>query len=309
MDIQQLYSDYSVDFRTEGHKHTRPGWVNTECVWCTTDNPGYHLGYNLDGDFYVCWKCGWHPIGSTLAKILKLPEHDMRHVISKYGLLISRQKKESPIKVGQKPMHLPSNSQPLLPNHRNYLIKRGFDPDYLEQKYQILGTGPFSKLDKLDYKHRIVIPFIWEGQQVSFDSRDITNKHPYKYMACPAEREKISHKDILYGNQEAWDDTIIIVEGPTDVWRFGDRSAATSGIKYTPKQVRYIAKRFKYVWVCFDALEEQAMRQSNALVSELRFRGVKSRPAVLSEGDPGSCPQEFADKFVNYLLTHKEYLA
>lgn len=302
MDIQQIYSDYSIDHRTSGHKHTREGWVNVECPWCITDNPGYHLGYNLDGNFFTCWKCGWHPIGSTLARLLKVPEVDIRRITHKYGFLIPRQKKNSIIKVGKKPMHLPSNSLPILENHRKYLINRGFDPDYLEEKYKILGTGPFSKLDKLDYKHRIIIPFIWEEEQVSFDSRDITNKHSYKYMACPAERERISHKEILYGNQESWTDTIIIVEGPTDVWRFGDHSAATSGIKYTPKQVRLIASTFKRVFVCFDSGEPQAAASALSLVAELKFRGIDSRTVFVESGDPGSMSQTNADKFVKMLL-------
>lgn len=46
MDIVRLYHDYGVDHRTEGHKHCRPGWVNTECPFCE-GNKGFHLGWNI----------------------------------------------------------------------------------------------------------------------------------------------------------------------------------------------------------------------------------------------------------------------
>lgn len=301
MEIFSLYDDYGVPYKTSG-KHSTKGWVNVDCPYCEGSKNG-HLGYNIDGNFFVCFRCGWHPIGPTIARLLHLPEPEVRGIIKQYGILIPSLRKESIVKVGRKPMHLPSETGPLGLNHKKYLIKRGFDPEQLEHDWGIVGTGPYSRLDNMDYKHRIVIPFIWNTEQVSFDSRDITDKHPYKYMACPAERERISHKDILYGKQSEWTDTAIVVEGPTDVWRFGVHAIAASGIKYTPRQVRVIAKNFKKVWVVFDSNEIQALIQAKQLVADLKFRGVRAATAFLTSGDPGRCPQEYANKFVNNLLT------
>ena len=58
MKLIQLYQDYNVPFQTEGHKHCRDGWVNTECPFCT-GNPGLHLGATLDGKIFTCWRDGW----------------------------------------------------------------------------------------------------------------------------------------------------------------------------------------------------------------------------------------------------------
>ena len=300
MDILTLYRDYSIDFLTEGHKHCRDGWVNTPCPFCS-GNPGLHLGYNLEGDFFTCYRCGWHPISITVATLLKIPETEARRLINQYGLLIPKFTKTSVISIRTKQHKLPSGVGPLLDNHISYLQKRGFDPDQIIREWQILGTGPFSKLDDIDYKHRIIIPFIWDNQQVSFDSRDITDKHNSKYMACPKDRELVLHKEILYGKQEHWKDTGICVEGPTDTWRFGFNSFATSGIKYTPKQVRLIAQMFKRVPVCFDGEEPQAIAQANKLVAELKFRGVDAFRVDI-EGDPGSMHQEDADYLVKQLI-------
>ena len=299
MDIITLYNDYSIPYQTEGHKHCRPGWVNTECPFCT-GNPGLHLGYNLQGNFYACWRCGWHPIAPTIAKLLNIPEQEARTIIKQYGLLVPKLTKEPQVRIRVKAHRLPTNAEPLQTSHRKYLTNRGFDPDLLERTWNLLGTGPVSLLDKINYKHRIIIPFIWNGQQVSFDSRDITNKSRSKYMACPKDRELISHKEILYGKQEYWKETGICVEGPTDVWRLGKNSFCTSGIKYTSKQIREMSKRFKKIAVIFDD-DPQATIQANKIVAELKFRGVDAFRVDI-EGDPGSMKQEDADYLVKQLV-------
>lgn len=299
MDIIQLYQDFSVDFLTEGHKHCREGWVNTPCPFCT-GNPGYHLSYNLDDNFYLCWRCGWHPTTKVIAKLIGVNEREVPAIVRSYGLAIRKYIK-TPSKIARTIKHrLPSGTLPLQKNHKRYLERRGFDPDFLEREWNLVGTGPLSHLDDIDYKHRIIIPFLWDNQQVSFDSRDITNKSKVKYMACPANRELIPHKNILYGKQESWNDKGICVEGPTDVWRFGTQSFAVSGIKYTPKQVRTIARAFKTVAVCFDN-EPQAIVQGNKLVAELKFRGVDAFRVDI-EGDPGSMKQSEANYLIKQLI-------
>jgi DNA primase len=119
-------------------------------------------------------------------------------------------------------------------------------------------------------------------------------------MACPKERELIPHKEILYGRQDKWKDAGICVEGPTDVWRLGVNSFATSGIKYTQKQVREMAKVFKKIFVLFDD-DSQAVVQANKLVAELKFRGVNTFRVDI-EGDPGGMKQNDADYLIKQLM-------
>ena len=299
MDIIQLYQDYSVDFLTEGHKHCRLGWVNTPCPFCT-GNPGYHLSYNLDDDFYLCWRCGWHPTSLTISKLILLPEPVVTSILKQYGLHISRRSKKLEKSINTKEHRFPSNVRALRKSHKKYLEGREFDPEKIERLWKVCSSGPVSSLDGIDYKHRILIPFIWDGIQVSFDSRDVTGKSSNKYMACPKDRELIPHKNILYGKQECWKDTGILVEGPTDVWRFGSSAFATSGIKYTTAQIRQISKTFKRVAICFDN-EPQAIIQANKIVAELKFRGVDAFRVDI-EGDPGSMKQSEADYLVKQLI-------
>ena len=299
MDIIELYQDYSVDFVTEGHKHCRPGWVNTPCPFCT-GNPGYHLGFNMNDNYFHCWRCGGKYLLTALSAVLNIPEREVKTIIQQYDYITTP---KVPIKKNQEPFEYPSNLQSLSNAHVLYLQRRGFDPDQIIEQWQLKATGPISKLDTINYKNRIIIPYQWDKQIVSFDSRSISDGSKVKYIACPKERELVHRKDILYGKQSAWTLTGICVEGPTDVWRFGEHSFAVSGIQYTSKQLRLMATIFKRIAVVFDP-DPQAILQANKLVADLKFRGVEAWQVPVDQ-DPGSMRQEQADEIVKKILNVK----
>ena len=297
MNIVQLYQDFSIPYWTEG-KNVAPGWVGVQCPFC--DDKSNHLGYNLDDGYFVCWRCGGKRLIPTIAKLLNVNEAEARTIVKRYDLIVPKRTDEPLVKVRAKAFKFPSNTIPLLPHHKKYLEFRNFDPEYLEKEWGLLSTGPISKLDEIDYKHRIIIPFEWDNKIVTFDSRDVTGKDKGRYKACPKERELIPHKSILYGKQECWQKTGVLVEGPTDVWRLGTSSFAVSGIKYTNKQIREIFRIFKRVAVCFDD-DPQARIQANKIVAELKFRGVDAFRVDI-ESDPGSMKQEDANYLVKNLI-------
>lgn len=298
MDIERLYQDFHIPYATEGHKHCRPGWVQTACPFCT-GNPGLHLGFNIASNRYVCWRCGGHYTDQTLEALLHLTRPEINKIIVQYGALYTKTA-EIKRKVRIKAFKMPSNTNELQENHIQYLEGRGFNAKKLQSDWGLLGTGVSAILDKSNYKHRIMIPFFWDTKLVTFDSRDITGKAIHKYMACPLERELIPHKSILYGKQEHWKEVGICVEGPTDVWRMGFNSFATSGIKYTPAQLRLMAKIFKRIHVLFDD-DPQAIKQANKLVADLRFRGVDANRVDIV-GDPGGLSQEDANYLIKQLI-------
>lgn len=299
MDITQLYDHYGVPYATDVDKHYRPGWINTECPYCS-GNPGFHLGFDLAEPHYYCWRCGWKPVVSTVAILLKVTEQEARIILKRYDITAPAYQvaKIKPIKT--RIAQLPYGLCTLTPLHLNYLKKREFDPDKITRIWSIIGTGPMSQLDNIDYKHRILIPYIWDGEQVSFTARDVTGKNPVRYRSCPADYERVAHKDILYGKQEAWGHTGICVEGPTDVWRFGLNSFATSGIEYTARQVRLMSSLFHRIFVVYDD-DPQAIVKGKELVSELKFRGVDAYHVPIV-GDPGGMKQDDADHLVRNLL-------
>jgi 5S rRNA maturation endonuclease (ribonuclease M5) len=304
MNIEQLYRDFGIPYATEGHKHTRDGWINIACPFCT-GNAGLHLGFHLEDEYYVCWRCGGHSITDTLAKVLNMSYKEIPGIIRQYsGKVVVRHTKEQ--KVRLKAFKLP---EPLLPDftaaHINYLIRRGFDPDEIKQEWKVQASGMYCKLDKLDFKWRLIIPIYWNGKIVNFQGRDITDKAPQKYLACPEERELINIKKTLYGQQQYWHNLGIGVEGVTDVWKIGRAGVGLYGVKYKPTQVRLIAKQFKRFFVLFDP-DRAGQTKARQLVAELRFRGVEAYNYKLPEEvDPGSLSYENARVLVKELKTYK----
>lgn len=299
MDIFRLLQDFNVDHATEGEKHTRNGWVNMKCPFCTGSS-GLHLGFNLEDEYFTCYRCGWHPPVQTISNLINVSLPETAIILQRYGNIPFTVK--TAVKRKEMPLILPTGLQPLTNQHRTYLNNRGFDADVLEKKWKLQSTGIMSRIDNISYKHRIFIPYNWNGVLGTFDTRDVTGKATNKYQACPVDRETYHRKSILYGNQEAWTDGIgVCVEGPADVWRFGDKAFATSGISFTPAQIRLIAQIFKTVFIVFD-FEPQAQAQARKLRGELRFRGVRTEVVPLKFGDPGEMTQRKANEFVKNLL-------
>lgn len=300
MNIIQLFQDYNISFQTEGNKHCRPGWVNIDCPFCS-GIPDLHLGFNLTKNYFNCWRCGGKNIIIVIQKLLKISKSEVKEIIKQYdGITTPQTLPKTKITVRKKAFKFPSNHDFLLQSHKNYLEKRKFNWQKLVSNWNIMGTGPISHLDNINFKHRIIIPIHWNGKCVSFQARDITDKSDLKYITCPKNREVIFHKHILFGNQLKWGDVGICVEGVFDVFRFGFNAFATFGIKYTPEQMRLMVKTFKRVIVCYDD-DSNAIAQANKLVAELRFRGVSSCwvPIV---GDPGNMGQKEVDHLIKQLI-------
>ena len=243
-----------------------------------------------------------HPVKTTLSKLLHIPEKEVEKILKQFGGQPTTVK-EIKRKIRKKSHRLPSGTDRMDDRHRKYLEKRKFDPEQREREWGLIGTGPVAKLDHIDYKHRIIAPIYWEGEQVSFQGRDITDRHKLKYLTCPEERELVHHKDIIYGRQDCWTDTGIIVEGITDVWRLGVHACCTFGIKFTPLQMREIRNRFRKIYVLFDD-DPQAILQARQLVSDLRFRG-RDAIRIPITGDPGGMKQDDANYLVNCVLKNK----
>ncbi len=298
MKIIALYQDFGINYRTEGHKHCRPGWVNVECPFCS-GNQGYHLGFEIKKEYFYCWRCGTHPIVPTLSKLFGISEQQVYVLIKQYGGK-SKLRQEKLITKKQE-FKFPFNTSTLLEKHKNYLIKRGFNPDYLAKEWQIQGTSFISILDGLDYKHRIVVPIEWGGKTVSFVARSIIKTNPYRYLVCPNGREIIHHKNIIYGNARKWKNIGICVEGVTDVWRLKENAFATFGIEFTRQQVRVISNIFDFIFVLYDN-ESQANVQAEKLMWELNFRGVHTKRINVESKDPGSMKQVDADYLVKDLM-------
>jgi hypothetical protein len=298
MKITKLLNDFNISYVTEGNKHCTKGWVNIHCPFCA-GSQNYHLGWNIEKEYFYCWRCGHHRTIETLCKLSQLSAQQVKELIREYKgrpRISNTLKKRAPRIKG---FQYPSGVVELQQNHRKYLEGRNFDPDYIVNMWGIKGTSPVSQLANIGYQNRILAPIYWNGQVVSFQTRAIGKAEP-KYKACPQERELIQHKHILYGKQKAWGTTGICVEGITDVWRFGPSAFAVFGISYRLEQVREMIKHFKRVVVVFDN-DPQAIKQADKLVGQLAWSGVKAF-SVSIIGDPASMNQDDANHLVKEVL-------
>jgi len=301
MDIERLFQDYNIPYATEGNKHCTEGWVNIHCPFCP-GSQGFHLGISIDHGGAHCWRCGGHSTIKIISKLLGLPNQSAKKILQKYQSRTARRISREP-QVSIHPIKFPKPNYPLSAPYKKYLNKRGFDADKLEQQWGLLQTGPVSFLDEISYARRIIIPIMWGGEMVSFQARDITGKSDLKYMACPKKREKIHHKNIVYGKQEILEnsDAIIIVEGVTDVWRLGEQAVATFGIEFRMEQVLLLSKFDADFFIVFDD-EPQAQKQAKKLSTKLKTLGKRAHIISGIKDDPGSMNQDEADYFVNDLF-------
>jgi len=257
-----------------------PGWVNVQCRFCgDNSNHGQFSPPGWPGAPFICWKCGPHSLEKTimaiegvswLAACKRAKQYTIDHPIIKLPV--------KPSTPGH--LQLPLGTHKMEARHREYLRRRGFDPEELERKYNLLGTGPAGHLP-----HRIVVPIFHRRRMVSWQARDITGLAELRYISAGKDKEKIFHKDILYNLDNCRGRAVITVEGITDAWRLGDGCCATFGTKVRPAQVKLLAG-FDRVFFVYDG-ETTAQEQARRLCRMLSGMGVQAENILLGGGDPG----------------------
>ena len=304
MDVLKFYQDYHIDHVTE-HKNVREGWIGIHCPFCP-GKQNYHLGYSMDEKYFSCWRCGKHSEIDVVKVLLDVNFTKAKEIAKMYGGTTDdevRKFEQRVYKTGKAKLQYPIGKLKFYPAHFQYLEKiRKFDTEKIIKEWGLLGTGLIAYLDGINYSKRIIAPIIWDGKLVSWQSRDITDKHPAKYMACPPEREIMHHKHVLYGKFDGKKRKRgVCVEGITDVWRLGSDAFATFGIKYTPQQVRAIAHSFEEVIIMFDP-EPQAQKQAWKLQKQLEGKGIRKVDRHILKTDPGDLSQREADVLMHYLM-------
>lgn len=270
MESNEFFDKLGAEYATAGtHHHTRDGWIQLKhCPECQSDN--FHLGFNLAGRYFVCWRCGGlktlfvlHSLGADRPAIkeffdgLELPEFVSRPA----GKL-----KEPP------------HRGPLLEAHLRYLQARGFDVAELVRIWEIEGIGISTEL-----AWRIYIPVIEKGRRVSWTSRALGDRS-LRYVSAGLQEEAVPHKNCIYGADLARH-SLVIVEGPTDAWRIGPGAGALLGTAFTTAQVRKVA-RYPYRFILFDN-EMSAQSQARKLAEQLSCFPGETTILECDAEDPG----------------------
>jgi 5S rRNA maturation endonuclease (ribonuclease M5) len=266
--FQQFLEDFNIPI-PENNKNTGIGWINIQCPFCNDDKN--HLGFNYEENYFHCWKCsdglkgGYHPIKEVIEKLV--PFENAEEILNKYDtdqIIINKiHKKLNKIKV--KSIELPGGK--LKPIHKEYLLNRNFDPNYLESKYKLKGTTHLT-----NYKYRIIIPIYFQNKVVSFQTRSLNNIN--RYINCDPDKEIIPIKDVLYNYDNCKKDYCILTEGVFKVFRLGDNSLASLGKNYTKNQIKLLT-RFKIVFIFFDP-DLPGQNKAEKLSLELDGLGIKT---------------------------------
>lgn len=280
--IRKYLTDNGIVFHEFPEKNTSKGWVSIQCVFPGCPDISNHLGINLRKGNYSCFKCGTSGFLQTLVR--EISNEELNDIKEEYGEATYSRAVQEETKRSLK-VNFPFDVlKKFTPEHRNYLAKREFNVDYLINKYNLKATSPFGK-----FGNRIIIPYFLKNKLVTYSGRSITNDDP-KYLHLPAEESIYSTKETIY-NLDSVKETILIVEGVTGSWRFGDGCVAMSGTKYKDRQMQLLLK-YKNVKNCFVMFDPDALQIAYRLARRIGILYKHTEVIALKNKDPG----EFTDK-------------
>ena len=258
MIFSDILSQHNVEMAPEDNEHARPGWLQFDCPFCEKDAGQYHMGYSLEGNYVNCYKCGYHSLISTVMELTEKSYHDCKKMLE--GM--EKQTWESKTVRGK--LIIPDGVGELKRVHKKYLRSRNFDVKHIQKTWQIKGICMHATLS-----WRIFIPIIYHGEMVSWTTRSVSSDNPKRYMTAPKEQEAVPAKSLLYGEDYASSlhFSIIVCEGPLDVWRIGPGAVATMGMDYSQAQVEKIVEYTKRA-ICFDN-EPDAQKRAQRLCNDI----------------------------------------
>lgn len=283
MNLTDVLTEAGVFFCRAGeHHHVREGWVGVDCPWCPAPRGykgKYRLGIELTTGRANCWVCGRHSLPSVLVEAGKISYQAASALLT--GVKLARFIPK-PHQIGK--LVKPKGIAPMAVPHKQYLEERGFDPEEIERLWNVQGIGLAANL-----QWRLFIPIHLDGKEISWTTRSISSTNPRRYVTAAPSQESLHFKDSLYG-LDLVRTTILVVEGPTDVWNIGPGAAGTYGLLYTPAQVSIIAK-FPWRVVCFDNAPD-AQKRARALCDTLSLFPGRTTNICLDAEDPGSASKK-----------------
>lgn len=278
--IIDVLQSHNIPFKLHGeHHHSGRGWVSVDCPKCSPRSGRFRLGFEVATGRANCWACGSTDSVVALSTICYLTLREAADILHRH----IRQVRQEPASLGR--LILPQ-ANVLLSPHKKYLLSRGFDPDEISTLWMVKGIGLHPRLG-----WRLLIPMCDRyGQVVSWTTRSIGCNNPRRYISASQSEESVSHKDILYGAHLARH-SIVIVEGPLDVWAIGPGAVATCGIAFTQRQLSEMIK-YPIRVICFDA-EASAQKRAGELCRHLSaFSGIVENVVLETGKDPADADRD-----------------
>jgi hypothetical protein len=295
-----LCRDLRIQTMESGHHHTTEGWIQINCPFCGSGTEGWHLGYALESGVLHCWRCGKHSIREWLSQILPAGQRgQVFSVLKKYQesafpLPLQKKKTQTARKRDIKP---PAGLLELTQAHRRYLESRHFDPAIITEIWEAKGTAYRSGA----WNWRVVVPIRdQKGRIVAYTGRALSGEIKPRWRISPDDYIGTDPKKLLYGIEKADPKKgVLIVEGPSDVWRMGPGAVGLLGIDWKVEQA-CILRKFERRFILFDP-EPTAQKRARELANWLApFPGETEILSGFS-CDPGDLPQKKAEKIMKEL--------
>jgi len=294
-DVYSYLNDRSIDYSESG-TNTSFGWVNIECPFPYCDDHSNHLGINLESKVFHCWKCGTKGgITKLIQELESCSYKQASRIVEEFQDIdsiasYSKSRKEATVPSRSNFIYPPKGCVKEFPEvHLQYLRSRDFDPSIIIPKYELMACHTAG-----DFKFRIIIPIIEDGEVVNFTTRTVIKDMEPRYkMASINKYNPITDiYDLLY-NFDSVQERAFILEGPTDVWRMGDGSTCTFGTALSKPQILKLASLELAVLIFDSEAEEDARRL------EYQIRPFTDTEIILL--DPGLDPAQLRQDEVEEL--------
>lgn len=201
------------------------------------------------------------------------------------------------------PIEFPGIMIPLLDLPRDhkavqYLVQRRYDIRELSTKWEVgyAETMP-ARREGAMAQDRIIIPVRQKGVLVGWQARFVGDLD-WHLAGIPKYLTYFPKSMALYGLDEALRDDaeiIVLVEGVTDVWRYGSGAVCGFGKKFSPDQIRLILQLCGYPYkplvMVPDANDKDAFDnfcRSMGDILDAGYRGAYGLAPLPRGKDPGS---------------------
>lgn len=296
------YRAYCTDNGIEVKNIRNNIWLIVKCPFCRSSSGKYHGAVNISSGAYHCWKCGKHSrddFVATTANIIN-DKREIFNYLKKYATdyidYVVPEPQDS--KLGLDSIKIKINSSPkglsypggneFTPKSKKYLSSRGFNPDYLIDKYHLKIGSMYSS----EWAKRIIIPIIKDNKVISWQGRTYVN-NKLRYRAASL-KESLNIKHEIYNIDNCNRDTVIVVEGIFDCWKIGNDCCALFGISVVDEQIKKLADRFDKIYFLFDP-EQKAQDMAKMCCRKLATYGKKAYIIDMSDSDsedPGDMTKE-----------------
>ena len=281
-DVKAYFEDRGIRAYTAG-KNCSPGWINIRCIYC--NDKTNHLGVNLTSKKWHCWKC--HKTGLVTRLLTDLGESHILDTMNQF--VLTGPHVDRGVKKDVK--GLPKEARDILPRiHKQYLVDRGFDPNFIQGNYGVKACWEAGK-----YKFRLIIPIIMNGRLAGFTARDVSGENPIRYKQQPTAECRVHPRNWVY-NIDSVGHTAVIVEGPFDVWRMGGQFISFMGTEITTEQIlALLEKGVTRAVVIYDP-EEEAQQLADYYAFNLAMFIPQVETILINiDGDPADLsPQQAA---------------